>query len=242
MLITLVLLIGIFPSSAQNPPDPMTWPGLVLHDNHIDLKPVDFSLVVSSQPDKEPLLLRYITRLFGDDWLGADWMYIGLGAYRYPALDKNGQQLNVTNPLTGMKTTLWKYARFWTDPGPALLAASDTLWVWGYDAGSHMVYADNLLVNPPARMAPPDDVSVFGRVIAVSGQTITIQDLEGIRSIVSVDPYTTYSFPKGEGLPHPKDGLWLNISWLTGPGGLLGRYDGFHGSYRGILRLDFNQP
>jgi len=78
--------------------------------------------------------------------------------------------------------------------------------------------------------------------IAVSGQTITIQDLEGIRSIVSVDPYTTYSFPKGAGLPHPKDGLWLNISWLTGPCGLLGRYDGFHGTYRGILRLDFNQP
>ena len=242
MLVTLVLMIGIFPSSAQNPPDPMTWPGLVLHDSHFDLKPVDFSLVVNSKPDKEPILLRYLTRLLGNDWLGADWVYIGLEDYRYPALNENGQQLYVTNPLTNVKTPQWKYARFWTDPGPALLTASDTLWVWGYDAGSHVIYADSLLINPPPRMAPPVDVSAFGKLLAISGQTINIQDPGGIRSTVIVDSYTTYSFPDGEGIPCPKDGLWLNISWLTGPAGLLGRYDGFHGTFRGILRLDFSQP
>ena len=242
MLLPLVFMIGIFPESTKNTPGPMKWTGLVPHSNQADLNPVGFALGVNSKPANAPIFLRYLTRLLGDDWLGADWMYIGLGEYRYPALDENGQQLYVTNPISGVNTPQWKYARFWIDPGPALLAVSDTLWLWGYDAGSHTVYADDLLVNPPASIAPPDDVRAFGRVLAVSGQTITIQDPGGIRSTVTVDPYTTYSFPKGEGLPRPKDGLWLKISWLTGPAGLLGRYDGFHGTYRGILRLDFSQP
>jgi hypothetical protein len=242
MLLTLVLMIGISSSSAKNSPDPIKSTGLLPYDDQADLKPVDFHLVVSSKSPIEPIVLRYLTRLLGDDWLGADWMYIGLGEYRYPALDENGRQLYVINPLTGVKTPQWKYARFWTDPGPASLTVSDTLWVWGYDAGSHRVYADSLLVNPPASLAPPDNVSASGKVLAVSGQTITIQDSAGIRSIVTVDAYTTYSFRHGEGLPRPKDGLWLNISWLTGPAGLLGRYDGFHGTYRGILRLDFSPP
>ncbi len=242
MLLTLVLMTGIFPSSAKNPPHPLKWAWLLPHANQAGSKSVQITPVVSAPPANEPIFLRYLIRLLGDDSLGADWMYLGLGDYRYPELDENGQQLYVTNPLTGVKTFQWIYTRFWIDPGPALLTVSDTLWVWGYDAGSHTIYADNILVNPPSRMAPPDDVSAFGWVLAVSGQTITIQVPEGIRSTVTVDAYTTYSFPNGQGLPRPKDGLWLDISWLTGAAGLLGRYDGFHGTYRGILRLDFSQP
>ncbi|OGN89341.1 MAG: hypothetical protein A2Y88_09570 [Chloroflexi bacterium RBG_13_48_10] len=169
-------------------------------------------------------------------------MYIGLGEYRYPALDKNGQQVSLTDPVTGTKTLQWNYSRFWTDPGPALLKIGDTLWVWGFDSGSHVFFADNIQVNPPARVAPPDDVSAFGNVIDITGQDITLQEPMGIRTRVIVDPYTTYSFPAGDGLPRPEDGCWLHISWLTGSTGLLGRYNGFHGIHRGILRLDFSQP
>jgi len=242
MLLPVVLIIGIFPASVDYPVYPIRWTGLVPSNHPTKPKSARSALIVSPNPDRGPIWLRYLTRLVGDDWLGADWMYIGLGEYRYPALDDNGQQLYVTNPHTGVKTPQWNYTRFWVDPGPALLSMSDTLWVWGFDAGSHTVYADNILVDPPTRMAPPDDVSAVGNVLAVSGQTITIQDPGGIRSSVTVDPYTTYSFPNGEGLPRPKDGIWLSVSWLSGPAGLLGRYDGFHGDYRGILRLDFSQP
>jgi len=242
MLLALILMIGIYPPSAQYPPDPLKSHGTVLVDHQAELKAVDLPLIVSSQLDKEPNLLRYLTWLLGDDWLGADWMYIGVGEYRFPALNEKGQQLYVTNPLTGVKTAQWKYARFWTDPGPALLTTSDTLWVWGYNAGLHGIYADSLLIDPPSRIAPPDDVTAFGRVITVSGQNITIQDPAGIRSIITVDPDTAYNFPKGVDLPRPKTGLWLHISWLTGTIGLLGRYNGFHGSFRGILRLDFSKP
>ena len=242
MLLTMVLLIGIVPSSAIKPNDPMTWNGQMPHSNQADLNDVKITHKDSTPPPKEPILLRYLTQLIGNDWLGADWVYVGLGEYRYPALDDIGQRLYVTNPLTGVKTPQWNYTRFWIDPGPASLKESDTLWVWGYEASSHAIYADNVLVDPPTRIAPPEGVSAFGRVLTILGQTITIQDPNGIKSTVTVDSNTTYSFLNGEGLPRPKDGLWLHISWLTGPAGLLGRYDGFHGSYRGILRLDFNQP
>jgi hypothetical protein len=150
--------------------------------------------------------------------------------------------LFITNPDTSEKTPVWNYARFWTDPGPALLKPGEIIWVWGYPAGGHLFYADNILVEPPARVAPPDEVNTSGRVLSVVAQTITIQDAAGIRSTVTVDQYTTYSFPAGEGMPRPKDGLWLNTSWLTGSTGLLGRYAGYHGSYHGILRLDFSEP
>jgi hypothetical protein len=242
MLLPLILMVGIFPSSAKYPSDSMNSSGLELIDNQTHNKSEEMTLVVTSAPAKEPIFLRYLIRLFGNDWLGADWMYLGLVNYRFPALYENGQQLYGTHPVTGVKTFQWKYARFWIDPGPALLKVNDTLWVWGYDAGSHTIYADDILVNPPARMVPPDDVNAYGKVLSISGQTITVQDSGGIRSTVTVDPFTTYSFPNGQGLPRPKDGLWLNISWLTGSAGLLGRYASFHGDYRGILRLDFTPP
>ena len=40
----------------------------------------------------KPVFLRYLTWLIGDDWLGADWAYVGLGNYRYPKLGTNGEQ------------------------------------------------------------------------------------------------------------------------------------------------------
>lgn len=242
VLLTIGLAVGIFSPSAKSLAGPWGWIGTLLCENNIDLKSGEFATVVSSQHTNEPVFLRCLTRLLGNDWLGADWLYIGLSDYRYPVLDQYGQQLYVTNPVTGVKTPQWNSARFWTDPGPVLLKIEDTLWVWGYDAGSSTFYGDNILVNPPARVAPPDDVGAYGRVLAVSAQTITLQDPDGIRYTVTVDPYTTYSFPSGEGLARPHDGVWLNISWLTGSAGLLGRYNGFHGTYRGILRMDFSQP
>ncbi|MFZ0532391.1 MAG: hypothetical protein WAM09_04370 [Anaerolineales bacterium] len=242
VLLTLGLTVGIFSPSTKILAGPSGWIGTLPDNNWTDLNLGEIAPATGAQLPNEPIFLRYLTQLLGNDWLGADWLYIGLADYRYPAFDINGQQLYVTNPVTGAKTPQWNYARFWTEPGPALLKIGDTLWVWGYDAGTHKVFADSILVNPPTRVAQPDDVGAYGRILSVSAQTITVQNSEGIRSTVTVDQYTTYSFPSGEGLSRPQDGLWLSIAWLTGFAGLLGRYEGFHGTYRGILRLDFSQP
>ena len=187
----------------------------------------------------KPLFLRYLTWLIGDDWLGADWAYIGLGQYKYPKLNATGDQLVIRDPGTGEATPQWNTARFWADPGPALLSPGYTLWVWGEQTGSHQFTADQIQVKPPATATRPTDLVAFGKVLNVVGQTITIEDAGGIQSTVTVDDETTYTFPKGEGEPVPEEGLWLNISALTGSAGLLKSYSGFHGDNNGILRLDF---
>jgi hypothetical protein len=85
----------------------------------------------------KPLFMRYLTWLIGDDWLGADWLYIGLGQYRYPKLSATGEQLVLRDPSTGEATPQWNKARFWADPGPALLNPGYPLWVWGEKTGDH---------------------------------------------------------------------------------------------------------
>jgi peptide/nickel transport system permease protein len=187
----------------------------------------------------KPLFMRYLTWLIGDDWLGADWLYIGLGQYRYPKLSATGEQLVLRDPSTGEATPQWNKARFWADPGPALLNPGYPLWVWGEKTGDHQYAADQIQVKPPAGAARPEDLIAFGKVLKVVGQDITIEDAGGIQSTVTVDEDTTYTFPKGEGSPKPEQGLWLNISALTGYAGLLKSYSGFHGDANGILRLDF---
>jgi peptide/nickel transport system permease protein len=44
----------------------------------------DFARLEAYLGIDKPILLRYLTWLIGDDWLGSDWMYIGLGKYQYP--------------------------------------------------------------------------------------------------------------------------------------------------------------
>jgi len=187
----------------------------------------------------KPIILRYLTWLLGDDWLGSDWVYAGLGKYRYPLLGATGEQLFEVNRETGEKTPRWNYARFWANPGPAVLNPGYMIWVWGEKTSTRQFTADRIQVRPPTGADRPEDLIAFGKVLRTVGETITIEDAGGILSTVTVDQDTTYEFPVGEGLPRPEEGLWLKISALTGPTGLLKQFSGFHGSNRGILRLDF---
>jgi ABC-type dipeptide/oligopeptide/nickel transport system permease component len=41
----------------------------------------------------KPLALRYLAWLIGEDWLGADWLYLGLSPYTAPKLDAEGNQI-----------------------------------------------------------------------------------------------------------------------------------------------------
>jgi peptide/nickel transport system permease protein len=187
----------------------------------------------------KPIFLRYLTWLIGDDWLGSDWLYVGLGNYKFPKLGANGEQLTTTNKDTGAKTLQWDYARFWIDPGPALLDAGNMIWIWGEPTGDHQFLATRIQANPATGAARPGDLVIFGHVVKVDAKVITIEDAGGVKSTITTDKNTQYTFPVGQGLPRPSNGLWLNISGIFGPSGLLAQYSGFHGTSRGILRLDF---
>jgi peptide/nickel transport system permease protein len=187
----------------------------------------------------KPLALRYFTWLLGDDWLGADWVYVGLGQYQQPRLGRDGNQLFSVDRVTGEKILLFDAARFWVDPGVVHFNPKYLLWVWGEEIEPGVYRADKIQVKPPVTAQAPDDVTVVGEVFTQKGQEVTLVDRNNSRYVIVASRQTEFIFPAGEGEPRPAEGNWLNISWLTGVDGLLSAYSGFNGRNHGILRLDF---
>jgi peptide/nickel transport system permease protein len=187
----------------------------------------------------KPLALRYLTWLLGDDWLGANWVYVGLGQYREQQLTRGGEPLVKVNRDTGEKTFVYNKYRFWADPGIALMNPGYKLWVKGEEVEPGTFAATEIQVKPPSTAKTPEDVAIAGNVTAQDGWELTIQDLNRRFHTIVASEETRFVFPEGEGKPRPAEGTWLNISWLTGPGGLLGQYAGMHGTTQGMLRMDF---
>ncbi|GAB4520782.1 MAG: hypothetical protein Fur0018_00620 [Anaerolineales bacterium] len=187
----------------------------------------------------KPLALRYITWLIGDDWLGANWVYIGLGQYSRQQIGKTGQPITTLDRDTGERIPVLEYFRFWADPGVAQLNPGYLLWITGTRIDASHVQADNIRVKPPTTAKVPESVTLTGQVYKVHGAVVEISDLNNVHYFVQTSPNTTFEFPAGEGEPRPETGRWANVSWLFGADGLLGRFAGFHGQSHGILRGDF---
>jgi peptide/nickel transport system permease protein len=187
----------------------------------------------------KPLALRYLVWLTGDDWLGADWMHLGLGKFRQPQLRRDGTPVIRIDRNTGEQTYVYHSYRFWADPGVAQLRRGYPLWVWGEEVAPREFNAQRVQVKPAVTAQVPEDVTVWGTIVAHSGWELTIQDLNRRTYTIHSSQETEFAYPEGEARPRPQDGRWLNIAWLTGAGGLLGQYAGFHGNSNGILRLDF---
>jgi peptide/nickel transport system permease protein len=212
----------------------------------------------------KPLALRYITWMTGTDWLGADWMYLGLSRFETPLLGKNGEPIPKVDKETGETYFESEYYRFWVDPGPALYNPGYTLWVWGSEAGevdvnvviettdSRVVReetlpafaADTVRVKPPVTEEVPGDIIIRGVVVSQEGSTVVIEDLSGNHYAILHNDETQYLFPPSEANFRPEEGSWVNVAWLLGADGLLGKYAGYHGDPNGngtfgVMRLDF---
>ncbi len=161
----------------------------------------------------KPLALRYLTWLIGEDWLGAEAMYLGL------------------KPPKDM--------RFYAGPGIAYATGGYTIWVEGETVGTEGEYtvikASKVWIRPKGKA--PEDV-VAGKIIKVVDSTIKVDvDRSATNALVKTDRNTMWEAPA----PERPEGPWLNIAWLTGPYGLLGKYAHFHGDGKGILRFDFDK-
>jgi len=187
----------------------------------------------------KPLVLRYFVWLVGDDWLGSDWMYAGIAPYSLQKTGKDGEPLLKLNKDTGEMEPQYDIFRFWSDPGVALLSPGYKVWVWGEKTDTFEYSADQVRVKPLATEQPTDDVTVALTTVSVEGRNIIAEDLNGNKYTIKTSENTNFVFPDGEGAQRPEKGTWINVSWLFGADGLLSSWTGFHGTTRGILRLDF---
>jgi peptide/nickel transport system permease protein len=187
----------------------------------------------------KPMVLRYLTWLVGDDWLGADWVYVGFDQYAEIDTRKDGTPLITVDRSTGEQYYTFTKHRFWADPGIVHLNPGYQLWVWGEETEPGVYQAAEIQVKPPASARKPEDVDLSGFVESLNGYTVVIKDFNDNQFTVNTSESTTWNFPAGEVKPRPEDGRWANMSWLTGPGGLLSAYSGFHGENQGMVRLDF---
>jgi peptide/nickel transport system permease protein len=165
----------------------------------------------------KPLVLRYLVWLLGEDWLGADYMHLGL--------------------------QLTEGTRFYASPGIAYASGGYPIWVQGSSMGTgaeglEVIQADKVWIRPEGD--PPEDVEVIqAAIIEVDGRTIKADITNVIADIwVETTQTTEWEYP---GAPKWPEGNWVNVSWLFGPYGLLGKYAHFHGEGRGVLRFDFGK-
>jgi peptide/nickel transport system permease protein len=187
----------------------------------------------------KPMALRYITWLIGDDWLGANWVYAGLGQYKEIQLARDGSPMVKVDRQTGEATNVYNSFRFWADPGVAHLNPGYKLFIKGEQVAPDKYVAHEIQVKPAATERPSADITLAGNMIAQNGWELVVQDQNNRKFTVETSESTVFNFPAGEGKPRPAEGTWLNISWLTGPGGLLSAYSGMHGNTEGMLRMDF---
>lgn len=161
----------------------------------------------------KPLVLRYLVWLLGEDWLGADYMYVGL------------------TPPNAM--------RFYANPGIAYASGGYELWVTGAQTGEQknglsVLAADKIWIRPKGK-AP--EGAIAGAIIEVFGHDIQF-DVEKTSEDLWVKT-TSETAWEATNAPKWPEGNWVNVSWLFGSYGLLGEYAHFHGDGHGILRMDF---
>ncbi len=212
ILVVFLSTLAIYVLLNAAPGGPLS--GLQLGDPDSPITEVDKRRLEALLGIDKPLLLRYVCWLVGEDWLGADWVSVSLGGYR----------LNDRHTY-----------RFWADPGVAHLSPGYTIWVWGEQKeGGYR--AERIVAKPKGDR--PKDVLLEATVFEVRGADLVVERAPGDKTTVRTTPETVFEVPNAA--PRPQDGVWLNVGWLFNPyHGLLGRYAGYHGDQRGVLRLDW---
>ncbi len=161
----------------------------------------------------KPLVLRYLVWLLGDDWLGADYMYLGL---------------NTPEDM-----------RFYASPGIAYASGGYPVWAIASrtektSEGLSIYEATKVWIRPESEA---EENVIAGDIIEVKKHSLKIDVANEPEDIwLKTTPQTEW---EATNAPKWPDGHWMPVSWLLGPYGLLGRYAHFHGDGHGVLRMDF---
>jgi peptide/nickel transport system permease protein len=162
----------------------------------------------------KPLVLRYIVWLLGDDWLGADYVHVGL------------------TRADGM--------RFYAEPGIAYASGGYKVWYRAEQvdtrSGLPLLEAQKIWLRP--RGDAPEDVAK-GAILEVDQHALKL-DVTGETEDAWLKSTSATEWDVHDA-PERPPGNWVRVSWLFSTDGLLGRYAHFHGDGRGVLRGDFGE-
>ena len=101
-----------------------------------------------------------------------------------------------------------------------------------------VIQAEKIWIRPEGET--PEDVEVIqAAIIEVDGGTIKA-DVTGVIADIWVETSQATEWEYANAPKWP-EGTWVNVSWLFGPYGVLGKYAHFHGTDRGVLRFDFGK-
>ena len=154
----------------------------------------------------KPMILRYLTWLVGDDWLGADWVYVSLSQYSELDTGKDGTPLVKTDRKTGEQYYTFTNHRFWANPGVAHLNPGYLLWIWGEEIAPREFQATEIQVKPPANAQTPQDVVAAGFVDSQNRFTVIVKDFNDTAYTIQTNDSTVWNFPPGEAEPRPEEG------------------------------------
>ncbi len=212
ILVVLLSTMAIYAILNLAPGGPLSGKKLVTGINN-QLSEADIARLENYLGIDKPIVLRYMAWILGDDWLGADSMYLGL-----------------TPPKTG---------RFYTESGFAYTKVGYPIWIAGPTtadpSGRAEIAPTTIWVNP--RGAVPETVHE-GKILTVTRDSLVV-DLTDTYNDTRIVPTATTEWIIPDRPQRPTEGLWLPVGWLFGPQGLLGDYIRFHGDQRGVLRMDW---
>ena len=101
-----------------------------------------------------------------------------------------------------------------------------------------VIQAEKIWIRPEGET--PEDVEVIqAAIIEVDGGTIKA-DVTGVIADIWVETSQATEWEYANA-PKWSESTWVNVSWLFGPYGVLGKYAHFHGTDRGVLRFDFGK-
>jgi peptide/nickel transport system permease protein len=121
----------------------------------------------------------------------------------------------------------------------ALLNPGYPVWIYGKETAPGEYTATDVVVKPPLDAEAPDEVVLKGQILDQERYDLVVETLNRDKMLVVTTDDTYWNFPPGEARPRPEEGTWYDTAWLFGPGGLLGKYAGFHGKNHGTMRFDF---
>ena len=118
----------------------------------------------------KPWLLRGITRFLGDDWLGADWLYLGIKPPNDVVANNTGELLYCEEYFSRGKYPMVRKSRFWVDPQLFMLNKYEYVWVWGEEITPNRLLANRVEIVVSDHLQLDPEAVVEGRVAAV-GET-----------------------------------------------------------------------